>query len=185
MRSQLRRATERYGSLNSKMLSHALAQLLNEEIDQGQLGNRLIRSFHIQKNGSIDREVSSKMGAVPESNGSKSHGVNIISYKSKSLGNTSDHSEACLVIDIDADGQDNSTNKSLDEIKKPDPIVIPDDFLCPISLELMRDPVIVATGQVYYTSNYILTYVLFKEIFLKLWDSVLFTYTLPSDIFLS
>ena len=167
------------------MLSHALAQLLNEEIDQGQLGNRLIRSFHIQKNGSIDREVSSKMGAVPESNGSKSHGVNIISYKSKSLGNTSDHSEACLVIDIDADGQDNSANKSLDEIKKPDPIVIPDDFLCPISLELMRDPVIVATGQVYYTSNYILTYVLFKEIFLKLWDSVLFTYTLPSDIFLS
>ena len=184
MRSQLRRATERYGSLNSKMLSHVLSQLLNEEIDQ-QLGNRLIRSLHIQNNGSIDSEVSSKMGAVPESNGSKSHGVNIISYKSKRLGNTSDHSEACLVIDIDADGQDNSANKSLDEIKKPDPIVIPDDFLCPISLELMRDPVIVATGQVYYTSNYILTYVLFKEIFLKLWDSVLFTYTLPSDIFLS
>ncbi|CAL9120755.1 unnamed protein product [Musa acuminata var. zebrina] len=27
--------------------------------------------------------------------------------------------------------------------------VIPDDFLCPISLELMKDPVIVATGQTY------------------------------------
>ncbi|KAM3693524.1 hypothetical protein ACB094_08G173100 [Castanea mollissima] len=152
VRSQLRRATERYGSLNSKMLSHALAQLLNEEIDQGQLGNRLIRSLHSQNNGSIDREVSLKMGAVPESNGSKSHGVNIISYKSRRLGNTSDHSEACLVTDIDADGQDNSPNKSLDEIKKPDPIAIPDDFLCPISLELMRDPVIVATGQTYERS---------------------------------
>ncbi|KAL0000182.1 hypothetical protein SO802_019784 [Lithocarpus litseifolius] len=134
------------------MLSHVLALLLNEEIDQGQLGNRLIRSLHIQNNGSIDCEVSSKLGAVPESNGSKSHGVNIISFKSKRLGNTSDHSEACLVIDIDADGQDNSANKSLDEIKKPDPIVIPDDFLCPISLELMRDPVIVATGQTYERS---------------------------------
>ncbi|KAK7845387.1 u-box domain-containing protein 10 [Quercus suber] len=127
-------------------------QLLNEEIDQGQLGNRLIRSLHIQNNGSIDPEASLKMGAVPESNGSKSHGVNIISYKSKRLGNASDHSEACIVIDIDADGQDNSPNKSLDEIKKLDPIAIPDDFLCPISLELMRDPVIVATGQTYERS---------------------------------
>ena len=27
--------------------------------------------------------------------------------------------------------------------------VIPDDFRCPISLELMKDPVIVSTGQVY------------------------------------
>ncbi|XP_023879369.1 U-box domain-containing protein 11 [Quercus suber] len=152
VRSQLRRATERYGSLNSKMLSRALTQLLNEEIDQGQLGNRLIRSLHIQNNGSIDPEASLKMGAVPESNGSKSHGVNIISYKSKRLGNASDHSEACIVIDIDADGQDNSPNKSLDEIKKLDPIAIPDDFLCPISLELMRDPVIVATGQTYERS---------------------------------
>ena len=117
--------------------------------------------------------------------GSKSHGVNTISYKYKRLRNTSNHSEAYLVIDIDADGQDNSANKSLDEIKKLDPVVVPDDFLCPISLELMRDPVIVATRQVYYTSNYILTYVLFKENFLKLWNSVLFPYTLPSNIFLS
>lgn len=29
-------------------------------------------------------------------------------------------------------------------------IIIPDDFRCPISLELMRDPVIVSTGQVVY-----------------------------------
>lgn len=29
-------------------------------------------------------------------------------------------------------------------------LVIPDDFRCPISLELMRDPVIVSTGQVSY-----------------------------------
>lgn len=28
--------------------------------------------------------------------------------------------------------------------------VIPDDFRCPISLDLMKDPVIVATGQVYF-----------------------------------
>lgn len=32
------------------------------------------------------------------------------------------------------------------------PPVIPDDFRCPISLELMKDPVIVSTGQVYACS---------------------------------
>lgn len=31
--------------------------------------------------------------------------------------------------------------------------VIPDDFRCPISLELMRDPVIVSTGQVNIEAN--------------------------------
>lgn len=35
--------------------------------------------------------------------------------------------------------------------------VIPDDFRCPISLELMRDPVIVSTGQV----SIVLTYAMF------------------------
>ena len=33
-------------------------------------------------------------------------------------------------------------------IKKSSSPVIPDEFRCPISLELMKDPVIVATGQV-------------------------------------
>ncbi|KAK9734833.1 hypothetical protein RND81_04G166100 [Saponaria officinalis] len=34
----------------------------------------------------------------------------------------------------------------------PKSLVIPDDFRCPISLELMRDPVIVSTGQTYERS---------------------------------
>lgn len=33
------------------------------------------------------------------------------------------------------------------------PPVIPDDFRCPISLEMMRDPVIVSTGQVKFIST--------------------------------
>ncbi|KAG4208301.1 hypothetical protein ERO13_A03G122500v2 [Gossypium hirsutum] len=32
--------------------------------------------------------------------------------------------------------------------RKPNALVIPDDFLCPISLERMRDPMIVSTGQI-------------------------------------
>ncbi|XP_020174763.1 U-box domain-containing protein 11 [Aegilops tauschii subsp. strangulata] len=38
---------------------------------------------------------------------------------------------------------------SPDSVKKPDTVAMPEDFRCPISLELMRDPVIVSTGQTY------------------------------------
>lgn len=40
-----------------------------------------------------------------------------------------------------------SGGKSLTEANQKN-LVIPDDFRCPISLELMKDPVIVSTGQV-------------------------------------
>ncbi|KAG6389872.1 hypothetical protein SASPL_151347 [Salvia splendens] len=39
--------------------------------------------------------------------------------------------------------------KALEESKKPESVSVPDDLRCPISLELMRDPVVVATGQTY------------------------------------
>ncbi|VAI49096.1 unnamed protein product [Triticum turgidum subsp. durum] len=38
---------------------------------------------------------------------------------------------------------------SPDNVKKPDTVAMPEDFRCPISLELMRDPAIVSTGQTY------------------------------------
>uniref|UniRef100_A0A1D1XU08 RING-type E3 ubiquitin transferase n=1 Tax=Anthurium amnicola TaxID=1678845 RepID=A0A1D1XU08_9ARAE len=45
-----------------------------------------------------------------------------------------------------------TTHKGLASDAKPKSPVIPDDFRCPISLELMKDPVIVATGQTYERS---------------------------------
>ncbi|XP_062203599.1 protein spotted leaf 11 [Phragmites australis] len=40
-------------------------------------------------------------------------------------------------------------SKLMDSNGDPRPVTIPDEFRCPISLELMKDPVIVATGQTY------------------------------------
>lgn len=37
------------------------------------------------------------------------------------------------------------------KLANPSPVSIPNEFLCPITLEIMTDPVIVATGQVYFT----------------------------------
>ncbi|NP_001336571.1 Protein spotted leaf 11-like [Zea mays] len=41
------------------------------------------------------------------------------------------------------------TAKPMGSNGKPRPVNVPDEFRCPISLELMKDPVIVATGQTY------------------------------------
>ncbi|KAL5710882.1 non-specific serine/threonine protein kinase [Ranunculus cassubicifolius] len=42
-----------------------------------------------------------------------------------------------------------SSDKQVPTDENPTTPIIPDDFRCPISLELMRDPVIVSTGQTY------------------------------------
>ncbi|GLJ39504.1 hypothetical protein SUGI_0807240 [Cryptomeria japonica] len=55
-------------------------------------------------------------------------------------------------LEINEPNNENSTSAagaSLEKLNSPD---IPDDFRCPISLELMKDPVIVATGQTYERS---------------------------------
>ncbi|KAJ0725051.1 putative U box domain, armadillo-like helical, Zinc finger, RING/FYVE/PHD-type [Helianthus annuus] len=65
-------------------------------------------------------------------------------------------SEGCnqneTVYQLETSKNSSETSSLLDENKKPDAPVIPVDFLCPISLELMRDPVIVSTGQTYERS---------------------------------
>ncbi|GMI99795.1 PLANT U-BOX PROTEIN10 [Hibiscus trionum] len=91
VRSQLRRAAERYRSLNLPKCSDAESHLPEKQCD------------------GTSRETSAKLDGISE-------------------------------------------NCSTDEVTKPDALVIPDDFLCPISLELMRDPVVVATGQTYERS---------------------------------
>lgn len=134
MRSQLRRATERYRSLNSRVVSFTIAQAqpLDIDADQSQKENRLIRNWHIEKSGSINHEVAEKLDSILRSKGPK------VAHQVTSKSN-------------EVDGEkDNLASKSVEGLKKPDAVIIPDDFLCPISLELLRDPVIVATGQVWF-----------------------------------
>jgi hypothetical protein len=53
VRAQLRRATERYGSKNSREISFAFAQPIEKDGDQSPMGNRLTRSRHIENSGVI------------------------------------------------------------------------------------------------------------------------------------
>lgn len=54
--------------------------------------------------------------------------------------------------DVVIGNPDKDTSESEKELIKHRSPVIPDDFRCPISLELMKDPVIVSTGQTYERS---------------------------------
>lgn len=54
--------------------------------------------------------------------------------------------------DVAIGNPDKDTSESEKELIKHRSPVIPDDFRCPISLELMKDPVIVSTGQTYERS---------------------------------
>ncbi|XP_071686340.1 U-box domain-containing protein 10-like [Rutidosis leptorrhynchoides] len=57
-----------------------------------------------------------------------------------------------IVHQLEPSSASSVTSSLLDETKKLDAPLFPVDFLCPISLELMRDPVIVSTGQTYERS---------------------------------
>lgn len=141
MRAQLRRAIERYGSFNSRKFSNA--QLLDTECY------------------TMNHEISAKLDRLPENCGPKRQGAHQVTKILETVKHSSTTSEVCLSNEIDSELQEKVAVKGTEEIKKPDALVIPDDYLCPISLELMRDPVIVATGQVYVPPQLLLVVSMF------------------------
>ncbi|KAL1807696.1 hypothetical protein ACET3Z_024686 [Daucus carota] len=141
VRGQLRRATERYsGSLTMNRLSRALSQPLDKELDPLQPRNRLIAGLLIESTGSIDHGGTDNVEIVSTSNFSKDNRPDRLERRGSSC-------DICLINNADTDQSEN-----LKKNAKTSSPVIPDDFLCPISLEVMRDPVIVATGQTYERS---------------------------------
>lgn len=112
--------------------------------------NRVIGSLHVPNIGNIDHQVTEKVGCVPNIQDSEGSGSAQIVQELRNPNNSSTSSKICLPKGSETKGTDGSccSNKSSEENKKSEASVVPDDFLCPISLELMRDPVIVFTGQV-------------------------------------
>ncbi|OWM86231.1 U-box domain-containing protein 11-like [Punica granatum] len=153
VRAQLKRAADKYGPMNSNLLSRTMSQPALKDLDLIQSG-RAIGTLHIQNIGNVDHEVSATLNPIPNPVPSRRCPAD---HKIEIPTNSSTSSE---VSSLDADRsdlsasdlEDNPEKKSAEENKKSDAIPIPDDFLCPISLEIMRDPVIVATGQTYERS---------------------------------
>ncbi|KAK6931005.1 Armadillo [Dillenia turbinata] len=128
------------------MISCNSSQPVDMEIHSLLLEDRVTGSSHADTIASDNDE--GKFGTFPKHNSLKGHN----SHRMGKLQNSSTSSEVSCSNDADAENKDISTSKNPVEAKKSDSVKIPDDFLCPISLELMRDPVIVSTGQTYERS---------------------------------
>ncbi|KAJ4867628.1 U-box domain-containing protein 10 [Raphanus sativus] len=132
-RLQLRRAMQRYGSLNSKKFSTALSEPMEKDASSKVTEKLECIPESVHSNAPLSDEK--KLESPPRR---KSSSVSLAFFLSK---------------DADNERLEKAITKSNDDdSKKSDNLTIPEDFLCPISLELMKDPVIVSTGQTYERS---------------------------------
>ncbi|KAI4357678.1 hypothetical protein L6164_001612 [Bauhinia variegata] len=141
-RTQLQRATERYGAMIYE-LSQSPAQDINEVLGKSMNG--------LQRQKSLPEDTL-KQVSIPRVNGWKSCNTHLAIPRLERVRSIPASAEASLSNVSDPGSGENSERQNVTQVKKPEAIVIPEDFLCPISLEPMRDPVIVATGQTYERS---------------------------------
>lgn len=156
VRAQLRRATARNGSLNSKafgVISWIFSRTLpSPNEDDSLVLSRVVGNCKIEKIGMAVQNFQEMVDMVAELYAKSGHNVERMKYVLDWLNNPA-LSNAPKTSEFNNEKDKSVNNKSLEEIKEPDFPTIPDDFRCPISLELMRDPVIVATGQVWFPSH--------------------------------
>ncbi|GAB2279996.1 hypothetical protein Dimus_014633 [Dionaea muscipula] len=153
VRAQLRRATQRYGPTSSGVLSRASSQPLLDDVLL-QMGTRM-GSLHIDNIGNVDHVAKVKSNAAPSGDSSRGQTSDCAIHGREMVENSSSSSPDGSKKNTDKEADEEAaktSRKSEGQTRKMDSVVIPEDFLCPISLEIMRDPVIVSTGQTYERS---------------------------------
>uniref|UniRef100_A0A1J3IKF1 RING-type E3 ubiquitin transferase n=1 Tax=Noccaea caerulescens TaxID=107243 RepID=A0A1J3IKF1_NOCCA len=139
-RSQLKRATQRYGSLNSKRFSIGFSEPIEKDDVSTNTNSKVVTEEKLESIQETEHSnIPEKKFESPRRR--KSSSVSLAFFLSKEA---DDERSEKAVITIN----DNDSTKNLEE----EELTIPEDFLCPISLELMRDPAIVSTGQTYERS---------------------------------
>lgn len=134
VRGQLKRATKRYcGPQGLMSLSCGVSDSLAKESGS----TRAVMNDH--------QEVESKV-EVTENETLSNDSDDMIDQVERSR--IESETASSNVSGLSKPSGDDAAN-NIEENKKVGSPVIPDDFLCPISLELMKDPVIVSTGQTY------------------------------------
>ncbi|KAK4403906.1 U-box domain-containing protein 14 [Sesamum angolense] len=143
LHAQFKRATGRMESPDLQLAMDLAAAQMEDDPDprfQKAFREAASRTINdIKKESLAIHDMVISCGGVPE--GVSEEYFETMSYLLRKL-------KDCVMMDnpdVDATEVDKSS------IKHRSPI-IPDDFRCPISLELMKDPVIVSTGQTYERS---------------------------------
>lgn len=150
MRGQLKREMEKKGALDLNIFSKIHDILIRHADTVGSKSHEpqgQPETLQMENLSSDQLELQNIALLISEISGiSKSDISKITTELIEGLENTEVADSAELV---NVDSQTSAEAKSPpDEVKKPESVTMPEDFRCPISLELMRDPVIVSTGQV-------------------------------------
>nr|ACG28830.1 spotted leaf protein 11 [Zea mays] len=151
VRAQLRREMEKNGGLDVTvfMKVHDILAQIDNGAPQSQQPHQQPEQPQMEKFSNDDLELQNVVLLVSEISGlSKPDMTKIVSDLIQGLENV-ETPESPKPDNVDRQPPSDETKGSSEEVKKPDSVAIPEDFRCPISLELMRDPVIVSTGQTY------------------------------------
>lgn len=130
VRAQLRRASNKYDSMSKPTDKKLQART----------------SVKWKVNNDV-KSMSSVDDSDTESHHRPENRADRIGFDSEELRNSNSCLDECSSV-VHSDMEDVLASKSQDDVGKPDEIEIPENFLCPISFELMIDPVIISTGQV-------------------------------------
>lgn len=136
MHAQFKRAKERMDSPDVQLYMD-LYSAQNEKDPDPSVLKRLSEKLQLKTINDLKKESLALHEMVISSGGDPGDWLEEMSVLLKKL------KDSVLTENL---GPDTSENDKL-FVKSRSP-VIPDDFRCPISLELMKDPVIVSTGQV-------------------------------------
>uniref|UniRef100_A0A0A9DC06 RING-type E3 ubiquitin transferase n=1 Tax=Arundo donax TaxID=35708 RepID=A0A0A9DC06_ARUDO len=150
VRAQLRREVEKKGDLDVNIFTkvHDVLARIDNVGSQSQLPLGQPEPSQMKKFSKDHLELQNVVLLVSEISGlSKSDVTRITSELIEGLENAG-APDSPKPVNVDSQSSD-ETRGSSEKVKKPDSVAIPEDFRCPISLELMRDPVIVSTGQTY------------------------------------
>lgn len=134
--AQFKRAKGKMDSLDFQFdMDLAIAQ--KEKDPEPAVLKRLSETLHLKTINDVKKESHAFYELVISSGGDPGDSFEVMSSLLKKI------KDWVLMVNPQFDASEGE--RSLIKHRSP---VIPDDFRCPISLELMRDPVIVSTGQV-------------------------------------
>lgn len=136
MHTQFKRAKERKDTLDSQ-LEMDLSTVVGDNEPDPVIIKRLSEMLHLRTINDLKKESLAFHELIITSDGDVGDHFEKMQALLKKLKD--------LVLTENPEVDNSERDKSMIKHRSP---VIPDDFRCPISLELMKDPVIVSTGQV-------------------------------------
>lgn len=146
MNTQLMRCQKRADTQDMELSMDLMVILQNKEDERNAdraILERLAKKLELQTLAELRAETKAIKKIINERNGQQVDSTNQIIDLLNKFKEIAGVDEKNVLGDV-------SMPKSLDKCPS---LMIPNDFLCPITLEIMTDPVIVASGQVKFSQS--------------------------------